>query len=102
DGRTRDTTIPSADTGNNTIIQAYAQGSFSDTILVEPEWQAGTHIIHAEDALLHKTASFTILVTGHSPSLRPAHLLLSADTLDLGAGDQATNSTKTITLANDG
>ena len=101
-GLTRDSAIPVMDTGNNTIIQADNKGSFTDTIIVEPEWQAGSHIMRAEDAHLHKIAAFTILVTGHSPSLRPAYLLLSTNSLDLGSGDQATNSTKTITLTNAG
>ncbi|MFL5696490.1 MAG: BACON domain-containing protein, partial [Ktedonobacteraceae bacterium] len=101
-GLTRDSAIPVMDTGNNTIIQADNKGSFTDTIIVEPEWQAGSHILRAEDAHLHKITAFTILVTGHSPSLRPAYLLLSTNSLDLGSGDQATNSTKTITLTNAG
>src|SRR5205807_4559114 len=79
-----------------------SKGTFTDTVIVDPAWQAGSHIIRAEDARLHKIAAFTIMVTGHSPSLRPAHLLLSMNSLDLGAGDQATNSTKSITLTNAG
>ena len=101
-GLTRDTVIPIVDTGNNTIIHADDKGSFTDTMIVAPEWQAGTHIIRAEDARLHKTAAFTILVTGHSALLRPAHLLLSTSLADLGTGDQATNSLKMLTLTNAG
>ncbi|GAC1383974.1 MAG: hypothetical protein NVSMB33_12210 [Ktedonobacteraceae bacterium] len=101
-GLTRDNTIPINDTSNNSMIMANDKGSFTDTIIVEADWQSGPHIIRAEDALLHRSASFTILVTGHSPSLRPAHLLISTTTLDLGAGDQATNSIKTLTLTNAG
>ena len=101
-GLTRDTTIPVVDTEGNTIIQADGKGSFADTVIVEAEWQAGSHLIRAEDAIMHKSATFTIIVTGHTPSLRPPHLLLSSGAIDLGAGDQATNSTKTITLTNGG
>ncbi len=101
-GLTRDSNIPIADTVGNTIIQADSKGSFAETVIVEAEWQAGSHLIRAEDAKLHKTAAFTIAVTGHSPSLRPPHLVLSSSAIDLGAGDQATNSTKTITLTNGG
>ncbi|HYL45181.1 MAG TPA: hypothetical protein VEU97_17510 [Ktedonobacteraceae bacterium] len=101
-GLTRDTVIPIVDTGNNTIIHADDKGSFTDTLIVAPEWQAGPHIIRAEDAHLHKTAAFTILVTGHSALLRPAHLLLSTSLADLGTGDQATNSLKMLTLTNAG
>ena len=101
-GLTRDTNIPIFDTADNAIIQADVHGAFTDTVIVGAQWLAGTHILRAEDARLHKIASFSILITGHSPSLRPAHLLLSANTLNLGSGDQATNSTKTISLINAG
>ncbi|HEX6554961.1 MAG TPA: hypothetical protein VF026_19495 [Ktedonobacteraceae bacterium] len=101
-GLTRDTSIPIFDTAGNTIIQADTHGSFTDTVIVEAEWQAGIHLIRAEDAIRHRTAAFTIVVTGHSPSLHPPHLLLSSRTIDLGTGDQATNSTKTITMTNSG
>ncbi|HLQ30355.1 MAG TPA: hypothetical protein VK140_14070 [Ktedonobacteraceae bacterium] len=101
-GLTRDTTIPITDTAGNTIVQADSKGTFTDTVNIGAEWQAGSHIIRAEDAQLHKTASFTILVTGHSASLRPARLLLSTNAIDLGSGDQATNSTKALTMTNAG
>lgn len=101
-GLSRDSNIPVFDTADNAIIQADAHGSFTDTVMVGAQWLAGTHIMRAEDAHLHKAAGFTILITGHSPSLRPAHLLLSANTLDLGSGDQATNSTKAVSLINAG
>ena len=101
-GLTRDSNIPISGTEGKTIIQADSKGSFTETVIVEAEWQAGSHLIRAEDAKLHKTAAFTIVVTGHSPSLRPPHLVLSSSAIDFGAGDQATNSTKTITLTNGG
>ncbi len=101
-GLTRDSTIPIFDTVGNTIIRADSKGAFSDTVIVEAEWQAGTHLVRAEDAKLHKMAAFTIIVTGHSPSLRPPHLVLSSSSIDLGKGDQATNNTKTVTLSNGG
>ena len=101
-GLTRDNNIPVFDTVDATIISADRSGSISDTVIVDANWLAGTHVIRAEDARLHKIAAFTILVTGHSPSLRPAHLILSSSKLDLGSGDSATNSTKTITLTNAG
>lgn len=101
-GLTRDSNISIVDTDSNTIIQADDKGSFTDTVIVEADWQAGAHLIRAEDAIKHKTAAFTIVVTGHSASLRPPRLLLSSSAIDLGSGDQATNSTKTITLNNSG
>ncbi|HEY6410631.1 MAG TPA: hypothetical protein VIY29_24530 [Ktedonobacteraceae bacterium] len=101
-GLTRDSNIPVVDTESNTIIRADRKGSFTDTVIVEADWQAGAHLLRAEDAITHKTAAFTIIVTGHSDSLRPPHLLLSSSAIDLGSGDQATNSAKAITLANGG
>ena len=101
-GLTRDTDIEIVDTGGANIIQADESGSFSDTVIVDPAWGAGPHIIRAEDAILHKSASFTIMVSGQSTSLRPAHLLFSLNAIDFGSGDQATNSTQVITLSNAG
>ncbi len=101
-GLTRDTNITLIDTGGVNIILADSQGSFSDTVIVDPSWEAGSHIIRAEDATLHKSASFTVFVTGQSMSLRPSHLLFSPSTIDLGSGDQATNTTQIVTLSNTG
>ena len=101
-GLSRDADIPIPDTDSNSIISADASGSFTDKVMVTPAWGGGSHLIHAEDALLHKTASFTIIVTGQSPSQRPPHLVLSVGSLDLGSGDQATNSFQPITLNNTG
>jgi len=86
-GLSYDTTIPIIDTSGQNIITADKNGSFTDSAIVEPEWLVGSHTIHAEDATLHKIASFNITVTGHSVSLRPAHLQLSTDTVNLGSGD---------------
>ncbi len=101
-GLTRDATIPLVDTNGASLISADAHGSFSDTVSIDGTWTAGTHIIRAEDAHSHKTASFNILVSGHSASLRPAHLMLSVGSVDLGSGDQAMNGTQVIMLANAG
>lgn len=101
-GLTLDSNITLIDTNGASIIRADANGSFSDTALVDPSWGAGPHVIHAEDAMKHKSASFTVTVTGKGTSLRPAHLLFSMNAIDLGSGDQATNNTQKITLSNVG
>ena len=101
-GLSRDAVITIDDTGGSPFIRADAKGNFTDTITVAPDWQAGIHSINAEDAFLHRIARLSLLVTGLSTSLRPAHLALSTSTLDLGAGDSSTNSTKTLTLGNVG
>jgi Viral BACON domain len=101
-GLRRDTSVPIIDTGGSSFTTADASGSFSDTVSIDGSWTSGPHSIIAEDAHLHKTASFPVLVTGLSISLRPAHLALSVASIDLGSGDQATNSAQTITLFNAG
>lgn len=100
-GLTRDTNIPVIDTGGLHMLTADTSGNFADTVVVDPTWLSGSHIIRAEDALTHKTASFTITVTGHSAS-KPPHLVLSAGNVNLGSGDQATDSAVAITLNNAG
>jgi hypothetical protein len=101
-GLTRDISIPLVDTGYTSIIHADTQGSFGDTVIVESSWGAGPHIIRAEDATLHKSASFTVTVSGQSMSLHPSHLRISPNAVDLGSGDQATNNAQIITLSNTG
>jgi hypothetical protein len=101
-GLTRDANIPLLDTGGTSIITADAQGSFTDTVVVGSDWEAGQHLINAEDATQHKIAQFPIFVTGQVQSLRPAHLLISPSLLDMGAGDLTTNSTQILTLTNIG
>ena len=101
-GLTRDENITLIDTGGTNIIHADSHGSFSDTVIVDPSWGAGSHIIRAEDAILHKSASFTVFVTGQGISLRPSHLLFSANAINLGSGDQATNTLQIVTLSNTG
>ncbi len=99
---TRDISIPVLDTANIAIIDADRNGNFADTIIITPDWDAGLHTLNAEDAFKHKVASFSIMVTAYTTTLRPAHLRVSGDALDLGSGDQATNTTRTITLTNIG
>ncbi len=101
-GLTRDAILPIADTGGASIIQADGKGNFTDTVIISPDWQAGIHTINAEDAKLHKIARFSLLVTGKSASLRPAHFTISDTMLNLGTGDSATNSTQAIVLGNTG
>lgn len=101
-GLTRDRNIPMIDTGGQSILLANSKGNFVDTVIVDSTWLDGSHLVRAEDAILHKMASFTVTVIGHGSSLRPAHLLLSTNAIDFGSGDQATNSTKVITLTDAG
>ena len=101
-GLTRDASITIVDTHGMNIIHTDSQGTFNDTAIVDPSWGPGAHIIHAEDAVLHKSASFTVFVTGQGISLRPSHLLFTPNVINLGSGDQATNTTQIVTLTNTG
>jgi Viral BACON domain len=102
-GLLRDGTIPLLDTGGQSITRADASGSFQDTVNIDNSWTTGPHTIYAEDAHLHKTAWTSIEVSGPpSKTTLPPHLTLSAKSVDLGSGDQATNATQQITLSNAG
>src|SRR5258708_34781341 len=87
-GLSYNASVPIVDTAGKSDIAADKQGNFTDTVIVEPEWQAGPHDIHAEDALLHTIASLMLTVTGESPSRRPAHLHLSTNTVALRSAYQ--------------
>ncbi|GCE48151.1 hypothetical protein EI42_04149 [Thermosporothrix hazakensis] len=98
----RDTHIPLVDTSGESTIQADAQGNFTDTVVITSDWKGGTHVVNAEDAQTHKMATFPVIVSGKGSSAGPAHLNLSVDTLDMGAEDALTNTTRTISLLNTG
>jgi len=100
-GLTRDANIPITDTGGTSVIHADKTGFFSDTVWVDPSWGSGSHTIHAEDARSHRYASFPVRVTGQA-SQPPPHLVTSTESIDLGSGDQTTNSTQMIALSNAG
>lgn len=101
-GLSRDSAIPLVDTGGMTIISTDSLGHFTDTVIIGDDWGAGVHVLSAEDAFSHKLAKFSIVVTGQSGAFRPAHFHISQTALDLGSGDEATNSTQTVTLTNTG
>ncbi|HTI13672.1 MAG TPA: hypothetical protein VL461_03750 [Dictyobacter sp.] len=101
-GLSRDNAVPVVDTHDLTQLTTDAAGNFSDTVVVDPDWGDGQHTVTVEDASTHKRASFPVLVTGTSGPYRPPHLRLSTTNLDMGTGDQATNSFHTVTLMNIG
>ncbi len=101
-GFTLDDTISIVDTNGNQMIEADKQGNFAETVVATQNWGSGPHTLNAEDAAIHKVASFPILVTGQSASLRPPHLSLSSTSLNFGVGDQTGSSIRTITLTNVG
>ncbi|GAC1358369.1 MAG: hypothetical protein NVS2B12_01480 [Ktedonobacteraceae bacterium] len=101
-GLTRDAAIPIPDTSGEITTTSQGDGSFADTVIIGRDWVNGTHTISVEDAITHKFTSAPIQVTGMGDILGPAHLRISASALDLGTGDQATNSVKKIALTNIG
>ncbi len=98
----RDQRVPMVDTGGASSVRADAHGTFSDTIIVDPAWLAGPHSLYATDVHTHQQAFFKLMVTGQGVLQGPPRLLLSASELDLGAGDEATNSSKMLALSNAG
>ncbi|MGH2481770.1 MAG: BACON domain-containing protein, partial [Ktedonobacteraceae bacterium] len=98
----RDRQFPLVDTGETSSIQADTRGNFSDTVIVDPGWLGGRHMLYATDIRTHHHAAFSLTVTGQSALQGPPHLLLSADRLDFGAGDEASNASKLLALSNAG
>ncbi|HEX7733908.1 MAG TPA: hypothetical protein VF458_03570 [Ktedonobacteraceae bacterium] len=98
----RDQQISLVDTGGANTVQTDAQGFFSDTVVVDPAWLAGSHMLYAIDLSTHKRALVPVLVTGTNALQGPPHLLLSASTLDLGSGDKITNASKLLAISNAG
>ncbi len=97
----RDDDIPIVDTGGSIITTADGRGTFTDTVIVG-EWGSGVHTMSAEDTVTHKIASFPITVIDQGKILKPPHLQVAQTSLDFGAGDLTTNSSKLVTLMNVG
>ncbi|MEO7018967.1 MAG: hypothetical protein ABI234_02315 [Ktedonobacteraceae bacterium] len=98
----RDHQLQLVDTGGVNNIQTDMHGAFSDTVIIDPNWLAGKHVLYVTGARTHQQASFSLMVTGQSALQGPPHLLLSADTLDFGAGDELTNSNQPLAISNAG
>jgi hypothetical protein len=97
-----DITTSIVDLSGHTSTHADAHGNLKDSVEVQADWGGGQHVITAEDA--HTSLSLTAMISiiGDTGPLPPAHLHLSATSLDLGSGDQATNTMQKITLSNTG
>ncbi len=67
--------------GGSNIISIGADGSANATIIVNSGWATGFDQVYAEDIATHYTASAQLQVVRSAPS-KPAHLMLSASTLD--------------------
>ncbi|BCL82021.1 hypothetical protein ccbrp13_44860 [Ktedonobacteria bacterium brp13] len=98
----RDGDIQLANVKHAVTMLADDQGNIANTVQISADWGGGEHTVMAEDASTHKIASFPIQIIGNMGPLRPAHLYLSTTSLDLGIGDQATNTMQTVALDNSG
>lgn len=98
----RDKQVPLLDTGGMNSTRVDAQGNFSDTIVADPAWLSGSHTLYATDVHARQQASFNVLVTGQNALQGPPRLLLSSNKLDLGSGDETSNSSKLFALSNAG
>lgn len=94
--------VPLYDTGGVDNILADAHGAFSDTVIINPRWQAGRHALYAIDTRTQKEAIAWITVTGQSALQGPPHLLLSSYNVNMGEGDEATNSNELLAVSNAG
>jgi hypothetical protein len=101
-GLFRDNGIPLPIVQNSVVAVADSRGDMVATVQIGTDWGDGEHTLMAEDAYMHRSTSFPIQVTGATGLLRPAHFRLSTNMLDLGTGDQATNTLQTVTLTNSG
>jgi hypothetical protein len=97
-----DATTPIVDVGGHTSTNADSNGDMKDIVVVRADWGGGHHVITAEDAHTHLSLTASISIIGDSGPLPPAHLHLSLTSLDLGPGDQATNTMQKVTLSNIG
>ncbi len=83
------------------LVQVGANGSIDVIMLVDSTWGPGYHTIEAEGVTTRYTATATLQIIGAGPT-RPAHLLIGATSLDLGADLQGANTIQLLTLHNAG
>src|SRR5260370_37467099 len=57
-GLSYNASVPIVDTAGKIAIAANKQGNFTDTVIVEPEWQAGPHALPSQNGFFHKIARF--------------------------------------------
>lgn len=98
----RDAHLPLEDTAGAGSVQVDAHGGFSDTVIVDPLWLAGSHTLVALDAHTHRQLFSRIMVVGRNALQGPPRLLFSAPDLDFGAGDEATSASSLLALSNAG
>ena len=97
---THDIQEPIAINGSSSITTD-AMGNATFSLVVDTTWGPGFHSILAEDAGSSSTASANLQIIGEGTT-HPAHLLIDTSTIDMGTDFIATNTIRSLTLANSG
>lgn len=95
------TQIETAHASTASLVKAESTGDVDVHLLVDDSWGVGFHIVEAEDATTHYTASATLHVTGVHDTL-PPHLNVSPSMLNMGTDVQGANTLQMLTLSNTG
>ena len=90
---TRDMQQPVRTAGGASLIRVGRDGHADVQILVEDGWEAGVHLLLAEDTRSHYTASVSLLVTSDFPA-PPPHLIV-------GTQDQPTGLRSPLSFGTD-
>lgn len=80
-------------------VQIDEAGKARVRLQIDANWEAGEHIVQAEDATTRNVASATLHVVG---AVQPPSLQLSQTALDMGASLQGSNSIQSLRLRNTG
>jgi hypothetical protein len=86
--------------GHSSMVKVQSDGSQKVLITIDNTWKPGWHTLHAEDTMLHYTASATVWTDAGPTS--PSHLLVSPMALNFGAGMVGANTLQELTLQNEG
>ncbi|MGH2493540.1 MAG: BACON domain-containing protein [Ktedonobacteraceae bacterium] len=106
---TRDMQQPVRTANGTSLIRVGKDGRSDVQILVEDSWEAGVHLLLAEDIHSHYTASVSLQVTSHFPA-PPPHLLVGTQDqpnglktpLNFGTDIPEENTLQSLLLRNTG
>ena len=86
--------------GTEPYVTVGANGAADLSLPLDESWNSGFHTVQAEDITTHYTANATLHIA--SGPTRPAHLIIDANTLDLGTTTQGINTIQPLQLHNTG
>lgn len=98
---TRDIQQTLLTTSQSSSLSVNVDGQATVSFTVGRSWEAGFHLIVAEDVTTRDTASAMLQIGNAGPS-RPPHLLLAASSLDLGSAVQGADTIQPLILRNTG